>query len=75
LFFPTRKLFKDYDTDVKLDLPITPNGDENAEARLHWLHGEHAHKDIFFEYAKDHLTLGNDGRVYYSPNGVDSILL
>ena len=59
--------------DVKLDLPITPNGDENAESTTPIGYtGEQAHKDIFFEYAKDHLKLGNDGRVYYSPNGVDS---
>jgi len=59
--------------DVKLDLPITPNGDENAESTTPIGYtGEQAHKDLFFEYAKEHLKLGNDGRVYYSPNGVDS---
>jgi len=59
--------------DVKLDLPITPNGDENAESTTPIGYtGEQAHKDLFFEYATEHLKLGNDGRVYYSPNGVDS---
>jgi len=31
--------------------------------------GETAHKELFFDYAKDHLGLDDNGRIYYEPKG------
>jgi len=33
--------------------------------------GIDAHKEIFYEYAKEHLKRGSNGRVYYMPSGAD----
>jgi hypothetical protein len=31
--------------------------------------GETAHKELFFDYTKDHLGLDDNGRIYYEPKG------
>ena len=54
---------------VKLDLPTTQTGDENAESTTPIGYtGKQAHKDLFFSYAKDHLKLDGNGGVNYVPS-------
>lgn len=58
---------------VKLDLPTTQTGDENAESTTPISYtGEQAHKDLFFEYAKKSLQT-YDGRINYVPSPASEI--